>query len=492
LDPGDVVELRYRIDDVVLQNEFADYFGEIVYLQNSEPIQHAEYVLITPKARRFFIDHRGVPGLKTTRTTVGEQMHQRFFAEDVPALAPEPHMPPWTEVLGFVHVSTFDSYSTLGRWYWGLSREQLELDDETRKLARRIAEGKQTDLDKVKAVYNWVIENTRYVALEFGIYGYKPRRCVQTVARGWGDCKDKATVIVALLSALGIDATLVIVRTGMRGDFSSSVASLAPFDHAIAYVPSLDLYLDGTAEHTGALELPAMDLGILGVQVNKGDAKLVRLPFNDPKTNVRQRHVQATLAPDGSATLNLSYQARGTGAAEWRRRYHAEATFKERVTQDLASEFPGFQLTQASAQQLDDFDKPALVNAQGSAPQWARKEGSQLSMAVTPGVRLVPNYASQSRRQLPVRIASFSTLDSTYTVSIPKGMRVIAAPPASSGDSEFGSYEVTVTQNASQVVVKSSLSLTVHTIEPARYDAWREFCKRADSAFSPRLVVGPP
>jgi hypothetical protein len=137
-------------------------------------------------------------------------------------------MPPWQEVLGFVHVSTYKDYGQLGKWYWGLSREQFDSDAETRRLAAEITKGKTTEREKVEAVYDWVIRNTRYVALEFGIYGFKPRRCVQTVARGWGDCKDKATVIVSLLKELGIDSTIVVLRTQMRGMFSSKVASLAP------------------------------------------------------------------------------------------------------------------------------------------------------------------------------------------------------------------------------------------------------------------------
>ena len=63
----------------------------------------------------------------------------------------------------------------------------------------------------------------------------------------------------------------------MRGLFEDSPASLAPFDHAIAYVPSLDLYLDGTAEYTGSTELPSMDRGAMALQINEGNAKLVRL-----------------------------------------------------------------------------------------------------------------------------------------------------------------------------------------------------------------------
>ncbi len=235
-----------------------------------------------------------------------------------------------------------------------------------------------------------------------------------------------------------------------------------------------------------------MDLGSLGVQINQGNAKLVHLPLNDPKSNVRERKVTATLAADGSATLDLSYQARGTGADDWRRRYHAEASFKERVGQDLAREFSGFELTTARARDLEDFDKPAVITAQGTAPQLARREGDQLSLAVTPTLRLLPTYASLSERKLPVRIQAFSTIDNTFTVRLPRGMKVLAAPGATQGKGEFGSYQVEIDDKGSEVIVRSQLSLGVRTIEPSRYAAFRDFCKEVDAAFTPRLVIGAP
>src|SRR6476620_1365289 len=125
----------------------------------------------------------------------------------------------------------------------------------------------------MRAIYDEVVQRTRYVALEFGIYGYKPRPCALTFARGWGDCKDKATLIVTMLKEAGIPASLVLVRTGMRGEFETEPASLAPFDHAIAYVPSMNLFLDVTAEYSGSTELPAMDraaLALLAAEPAKG------------------------------------------------------------------------------------------------------------------------------------------------------------------------------------------------------------------------------
>jgi cellulose synthase operon protein C len=492
LEAGDVVELRYRLDEITPRNEFADYFGEIVHMGSTEPVQNAEYVLITPKSRNFHIEAQ-VPGLERELSVTSTQRTYRFLARRLAPIAPEPNMPPWAEVLPFIHVSTYATWKDMGRWYWGLAKDQFDLDDETRKLARQIAHDKQTDLDKVKAVYGWVIKNTRYVALEFGIYGYKPRRCVQTVARGWGDCKDKATVIVTLLQELGIPSTIVILRTQMRGAFRGKIPSLAPFDHAIVYVPSLDLYLDGTAEYTGSNELPKMDLESLGLLVNRGDSQLVTLPAADPKKNVIERQVRASVGSDGSAKLELGYVVRGSSAPDWRRRYHAEATRRDRINADLGREFPGFEILPGAAGvttgDLDDVEHDVSISVRGRAPTFARREGDTLSISVTSDFRLTPSYASLSRRKQDLRILGFSTLDDTFVVKLPPGTKLLSAPAPARGESGFGSYSVSVEQQPGQVTVRSRLELKQSRIRPSEYDAWRKFCAEVDAALGPRLVV---
>lgn len=492
LDPGDVVELQYRIDDVAVRNDYDTYFGAVETLQGNEAVGHAEYVLITPKARKLYIEAKGIPGLKRNDSVKGNQAIYRFWADDVPAIVPEPSMPQWSEVIGHIHVSTYKDYKELGRWYWGLVKDQFNLDSETRQLAQKIAKGLTTEREKVAAVYNWVIENTRYVALEFGIYGHKPRRCVQTVARGWGDCKDKATVIVSLLQELGIDATIVILRTQMRGRFDSKVASLAPFDHAIAYVPSLNLFLDGTSEYTGISELPAMDQESLGILVNKGDSEVVTLPLLAADTR-RETTTRAKLKPDGSGEVELEAIARGATAPEWRRRYAAVDRQRERVSQDVSNIIIGFQLNAgpgALQAEVEDFEKPVRVLAKGTTDTLARVDGERLSVHATVRRRLTDQYASLAERSLPVRLPVFGTEHSDYEVEIPQGMTVISGPEDVEVESRFGRYSIKRTQNGRKVRVVSSLGLTTTRIPPEQYKAWRSFCEAADAAMGTRLVLG--
>jgi tetratricopeptide (TPR) repeat protein len=496
LNPMDVVELRYRMEDAVPRNEYADYFGDVAYLQSDEPVHNAEYVLVTPKSRRMFFDTNLDGRLKHEVKEAGESRIDRFFAAALPPINPEPKMPPFPEVAGFVHASTFDSWQTMGSWYWGFVKDQFDSDEETRRLARRITEQATTELDKVKAVYGWVVKNTRYVALEFGVYGYKPYRAVQTVTRGWGDCKDKATAIVTLLKSLGIDATIVILRTQMRGDFNSKIASLAPFDHAIAYVPSLDLYLDGTAEGVGTRELPVMDRGALALRIHEGKPKLVRLPDHGIAPDRITREVAAQLEPDGSGLIELHSQISGSAAPEYRHSLEATATRRERMTVELGQEFPGLMLLPGApgfaASGLDDIEKDVAIELRGKTPELARRENGQLSLAVTPGIRLSPAYAALSERRHDVRVMGLPEYDQTFTVKLPPGHTVLAAPQAARRSGPFGSYSVEIEQQASKVTVRARLTVSKQRILPSEYAKFREFCAEVDSAFGKRLVVGRP
>src|SRR5262249_43405311 len=299
---------------------------------------------------------------------------RRLPGATVPPAAAEPVMPAWAEVLPHVHVSTFKSWDAVGAWYWGIARDQFDVDDEVRKKVKEITKGLKDDAAKVKAIYRYATE-TRYVALEFGLSGIRPRRCAQTLARGWGDCKDKATLIVTMLREIGIPATIVLVRTGMRGNIEPEPASLAPFDHAIAYVPSLDLYLDGTAEHSGSSELPVMDRGAVAVQINEGKPKLVRLPQPPPEASITKRKIDLVLAPDGVAQVNLDVSVSGAYAPEWRQRYLAEGTRRERAQRDLGGELGALEIAAGKGglevSDLNDEELPVKIRARGKAPGFA-------------------------------------------------------------------------------------------------------------------------
>ena len=486
--PGDVVELLYRVEDVAQRNAFADYFGEVTYMQSREPVAHSEYVLITPKSRTMHFNTPQIPGVVRTESEQGDKRVYRFVAKNLAPIDPEPLEPPFASIAGHVHVSTYKSWDDMGKWYWGLVKDQFVADDEVRRRVAEVTKGLTTDDQKVRAVYDYVVQRTRYVALEFGIHGFKPYRCSQIFARGFGDCKDKATLIVTMLKEAGIPATIVILRTGMRGDFEGSPASLAPFDHAIAYVPSMNLYLDGTAEFTGSRELPSMDRGALGLRIHEGKPELVHLPEPPAEESVTSRKVEAVVAADGSATLEWKGDVTGVHAGSWRGRYHSLSTQKKRVQEDLGTEFPGLELSDVKSNDLEKIEDAVQIRAKGKVDKLARADGNAMTVAAGPREHMVREYATLSQRKRDLRIFSLTTDESETTVKLPGGSKVTGSPRATKGDSPFGGYAVDVDVKGTEVRTKTRVWLKKSRVSAAEYPAFRAFCEEVDRALGQRVT----
>jgi hypothetical protein len=444
---------------------------------------------MTPRSRTFYFNDPKVPGLQKTEEDKGDTHIFHYVALDVPGVEQEPLQPPWTEVLPHVHVSTYASWDAMGKWYWGLIKDQLVPDDEVRQRAQELTKGLTDERAKVRAIYDYVSQKTRYVALEFGIHGFKPYRCAQIFARGFGDCKDKATLIVTMLGALGIKATPVIVRTNNKGDIEPSPASLAPFDHMIAYVPSLDLYLDGTAEYVGSQELPAMDRGAIALRVNEGRAELVHLPDPPAADSVSSHKVEAVISADGGARLDWRSDVTGVEAAEWRVRFHAQATRKQRVQEMIASILPGSETTTVEASNLEDVEQKVMVHVRGRAPEFARSEGDVVSVPLGRKEHMVRDYAPVSERKLDVRLYAKWTQVDDWSVHLPAGATIRSSPLPAKGSSPFGSYSLEADVAGGTLHVRTTVTLAKTRVPAGEYSAFRAWCEEVDRALGQRATV---
>jgi tetratricopeptide (TPR) repeat protein len=490
LEPGDVVELQYRIDDVAHRNIFADYYGDLHFLKRFEPVVHQKYVLVTPKDRTFHFNDPSLAALEHERTFRGDRRIDQFVAENVEPIRREHDMPGMTEVAPYLHVSTYETWEQVGEWYWGLIRDQLYADDSLEGTVEELIEDAPDLRTKVERIHNWVVGNTRYVALEFGIHGYKPYRVPQVVQRGFGDCKDKASLMYTMFEKAGIDAHIVLVRTRRNGRISDQPASLAVFDHAIAYVPELDLYLDGTAEHSGTRELPPQDQGVTVLHVWPGGSDLRRTPVLPPERNKRTRKMTIRLAPDGSARIDVEETVRGAQAPKYRRTYQAEGTRQSRFERSMRRRFPGLHVTSLNFQSVEDLEKPVRLEYEGAVPSMADEDGGVLRLGPTVLDDLVENMARAESRQHPLDLGRTRLYVEDRTVRVPTGMKALDVPEGGAAESEFGRLEVDIETDGQKVRAHTEFELRKTRISPENYSAFREWIQQADSLLRGRFRIG--
>jgi tetratricopeptide (TPR) repeat protein len=494
LAPGDVLEVQWRLDDTSSENLLSDYWGDVDMIQGTTAKKHYRYVVDMPSARKLYWNEKStLPALKQVTTVQGERTRYQFDATDVARVVPEPEMPGWAEVASLLHLSTYASWEGVGRYYQGLVRDQLVPNDELRKTVETTLKGvdRKDDAKVVAALYGFVVTNTRYVALEFGIHGYKPYRVDRVLARRFGDCKDKASLIHAMLKVAGVDSRLVLLRMRHLGALPGDVASLAAFNHAIVYVPKLNLYLDGTAEFYGSRELPTADRVANALIVEPdGPSRFVTTPEAQPTDNLTTISLEVALKPDGSASGKGTFVATGQSAPETRRAYETVATRTTVFEQQWAQSFPGVQAQQVTVSDPKALEQPATVTFAMTMPRYAEAGPGLLKFfPFGAGRAFTQAMAPLAERTWDVMFPGVWSTVLHYTYVVPAGWAVTSMPTEVREESAFGSLLITSKREGSKLVVDGVMTLARARIGAKEYPAFRAWLMQVDQQFGRKVVL---
>ena len=497
LAPGDVVELVWRREDVSFVNMFGDYFGDITPFQSSAPILRRSYVLLAPSDRQLYFNEIDLPGVEhTDDSTADGRRLLRWTATDIERIIPEAGMPGWSELAAFLHVSTYESWQEVAGWWWRLIEDQLRPTQTLVSLARDLVADLPEDdvLGRVAAIHNHVVTQTRYVGLEFGIHGYKPYRVDQVHQRRFGDCKDKAALMHALLGAVGIESQMVILRMRNLGRIPDYPASLAAFNHAILYVPELELWLDGTAEFAGTRELPRQDHDASALIVDHEDLErswFGHVPGPSPSDNVSETELSLTLSSDGSATGEGSFEVRGTAAPSYRRAYQAAERRRHMYEQEWARAHPGVELLDLRMEGLDDLERPVTTSFSLLLPRFAREgDGRLVFRPLGEGRGYGERFASLSSRRHDLIIAFPFVTRHRIEVAIPDGFAILELPENASMESSHARLQADYRLDEDSIVIDIEIAITSSRIPASDYSDFRALLGRIDRALSREIRLG--
>jgi hypothetical protein len=409
----------------------------------------------------------------------------------------------------------------VNRFYWALVKDQLRPTDEVRRTAERIAReavaprppakgGRATataqpaafvvppsgwsEADRraiVRAVYGFVVSQTRYVGLEFGIHGYKPYRVDDVLRRRFGDCKDKASLLHAMLSAVGVDSRLVLLRMKRLGRIPEAPASLAVFNHAIVYVPELDLWLDGTASFSGSGDLPGEDRGASVLVIEpSGAPRFSAIPEAAPGQNLTETRFEVAIAPDGTAKVAGASRIAGTEAPQYRRAYLSEHDRRAQLEKAFNRTFPGLRVREVTVSDLSRIEDDVRMTFALDVPRYAQPDGGGLRF--TPfggGTGYVESYASLSARRHDLVVGDPMEKRFTYRYALPAGWKVTEVPEDAAGDGPDAAFEVRYRIEGAALAVEGHVTFKNGRVPAERYAAFRELVAAIDRAFARRVRI---
>lgn len=256
-----------------------------------------------------------------------------------------------------LRISTFASFESIATAYYDQAKTKAVVTPEVQRLADEITEGKTEPRDQAQALYEWVTRNVRYVAVYFGNGRFVPNDTATILSRRFGDCKDDATLLSALLAAKGIASEQVLLGAMPRYRLPAT-ATVSALNHVIVYIPSLDRYVDPTVPFGSFNRLPSADRGKPVVRVSDKGAVLARTPTSAADDNVIELDSRMTTVHGGERQGQTVIVARGD-FADVMRAYAAqvEARGKDVVLQPLAQQ-------RGLLAGTYDFDAPAWTDRQ--------------------------------------------------------------------------------------------------------------------------------
>ena len=211
---GCLIEIAYRtrhLLDASLPN-----FSEELPVQIDIPSLQTELQLQVPADNQFHFKLRNSVE-KPVETIANGVRTLVWKLGNLPAFEPLPFDPPARDLMVTLDISNLDSWDAFATWTRRLLRGSHAQDDTVKAKAADLAEGATSRLDKIRKAYEFV-SALRYVAIEFGVNGIRPRTPALVLQNRYGDCKDKANLLIALLADMGIEGRLSVLNRGSSTD----------------------------------------------------------------------------------------------------------------------------------------------------------------------------------------------------------------------------------------------------------------------------------
>ena len=458
-DPGGVVAYEYEQRIAPYEHEDTWFF------QDDIPHLKQSYTLELPPNYEYasVFAHR-----EPVKTIDLEHQRFRWEADDEPGIDLErvPMAPDISALMSrmtvhFAPVGTadFGTWRGVGEVFDQLARDRMTATPEIVAKAQELTAGKTDFYDKTEAIAEFVQKNIRYFVIEKGIGGRQPHPAADIFRNRYGDCKDKSTLLSAMLSAVGVHSALVLVDSH-RG-FVDPAAPSVLGNHAIAAVQIPDGYdspklrsvvrtksgrryliVDPTWEKTAFGQLENNLQGGFAVIVEGKDSELVQIPVLKPELNNIHRTAALELQADGS--LKGSYvETRFGDVSERRRELYLGGDLKEQdkfLQRVLSNDFLSFTVSDVKVENAQAFNKDLTTRFNVSADRYARTVGPLLM--VRPRVIGSEGLAVDRKvRNIPIDLEETMQEKDDFTIQLPDGYAPDELPEPVKLDLGFASYE---------------------------------------------------
>jgi hypothetical protein len=469
LDPGDLLEMKTHSYNLPTVSGRPGVFSSHKKFSFGMPVLLSRFVVVTPANwRRFSTLTHGTVPTPTMRETHGWRIAE-WCATDVPAMCVEEMSPAEMDYADWVQLSNLKSWREAVRILHGSFISASRPDKSVRDMANALIQDAHSEHEKIRRLANFVINQIKYRIHA----SYEPAQASLVLRERQGDCKDKSTLLIALLAAVNIKADAVLLPTRSNA-MNKYLPNYSFWDHTVTLVHASN----GTVWIDTTLETP-IDLGILpypytGVPaliMNDTTTDLIQTPISSVELNTETYDFHLTLDKAGNLSGWLELQATGNRGWVGREVYKGYASDTTKALEAFCKNIDATATCEAgSITGILDSVTPFRINMKFTVPNKAKRQGDNLLMAL-PVIAIAPLLNGAPRKMDAEIPQTYGKYCATIHLQLPDGYTVEKLPKQQV-TSPWGSYMETATLQGNMLTVQWEATQTVLRVpvtETAQY-----------------------
>ena len=449
------------------------------------------------------IEERNLDGLEVNRVDGPNSIRyeaKRIFPIKKEILAPgfqklAPKLMVRTENFHYEgHDAHVRNWEEMGTWtYRKLLEGRSELPEGTKIKARELVKGLTDDLEKAKAIYSYVQQNTRYISVQVGIGSLQPISAIEVDRLKYGDCKGLTNYTQALLEAVGVKSYYTVVEAGRtKVDFEDEFADLRQGNHIILAIPYKEQYywLDCTSQiHPfGFVGDFTDDRKVLVVKPEGGE--IVKTPAYLNEKNYQKTEAQYILNGEGAIEGSAIIKTRGT---QYDNRFYLEDQTAQEIDEHYKDYWDNINNLKLMSYQFENNKDEVVFKEEVAikAGSYGSKSGDR--------ILFVPNSFNRNTyvpkryrsRKLPFEIQRGFLDEDEFRIELPKDYVVEALPAEKTVTNEFGEYKMKVAYDEAShsVAYQRSLLIKKGYYPKEKYKLYRDFRKAVAGADKAKIVL---
>lgn len=473
---GDVVEYAYTLKGA--NPVFGGRYSALMPTSHPRPTGLFQYRLVAPDSRHFVVaPNENFQVIQSSKGGLQELIVQR---RQVESKVREPFSPRISDLELAIQVTEFKDWHDVAGWAQGLFKQAYLPSEAVKAQVERLRAPDDTPEKLTEKILDFVQQDIRYFGTEVGVNTHQPATPEQVIRQRFGDCKDKVSLLVAMLQAAGIEAVPVLVSSQLRGDVERLIPSSAAFNHVVARVKLGEQvhWFDATAaRQRGPLAERQAQRFNRGLVLSPSTTELSVMPDGQNQLMVEAKDTVTVTAMDQPATLQSTTRhfedragsLRGLRATLPRAalaRYF-ESEYRERYGIDVKL------LDEPVISEVADHNA-VDVTLRFSLAEPLDRAGSTFSIKpqlfrVADALRL----PSKLPRQAPYLIGSTGRYIHEFSIELPDTIWTEPAGRRYEDQGDSFRLKFQVRQEGKRSVVRSELAVQADRIEPAKIDDFR-------------------